>query len=129
MTEAAKVSASAPVSDTTNECADGPAHRVARLFGRLDLRARTALLSRLLAFIGPLALAVVGQGLFRKYVPYARRSEVPVSSHDAAQATPTVIAELVRYVRQSNPRELERMIQCVPHDAIARACAGYPRKP
>src|SRR5438552_17204389 len=66
---------------------------VAGAFERLNLRARALMLGRLLASVGPLALAVVGGGAFAKYVTHARLPEVPVSFEDAALATSNQIAE------------------------------------
>src|SRR5262245_66014746 len=70
---------------------------VAGAFERLNLRARARMLGRLLASVGPLALAVVGGGAFAKYVTFARLPEVPVSFEDAALPTSTQLAEIARY--------------------------------
>ena len=77
---------------------------VAYWFDRLDTDARASMLRRLLASVGPLALAVVADGVFAKYVPYARTPELPVSFDDAARTTSNHVAELVRYLQQSNPQ-------------------------
>jgi len=58
---------------------------------------------KLLGFVGPLALAVVGGGAFARYVRFARKAFVPVTMEDAARATVSQIQELVRYVLQSHP--------------------------
>ena len=60
---------------------------VAASFDRLDLRQRARMLGRLLASVGPLALAVVGGGAFAKYATHARWPEIPVTIEDAARAT------------------------------------------
>src|SRR6266567_4004695 len=67
---------------------------IAGAFLRLNLRARARMLGRLLASVGPLALAVVGGGAFAKYVIHARLPEIPVSFEDAALATSNQIAEI-----------------------------------
>ena len=50
---------------------------------RLDVQNRARVLGKLLGFVGPLALAVLGNGAFAKYVFSARKPFVPVSSEDA----------------------------------------------
>jgi hypothetical protein len=69
----------------------------------LDLRDRAQVLGKLLGFVGPLALAVLGGGAFGKYVRYARKGLVPVTLEDAARATVNQVQELVRYLQQSDP--------------------------
>jgi len=76
---------------------------MASAFGKLDLDRRARLLGRLLGSVGPLALAVVGGGVFAKYLRNARWPEMPISFEDAARATSSQVHELVRYVEQSNP--------------------------
>lgn len=88
---------------------------------RLDVRDRARVLGKLLGLVGPLALAVLGEGAFAKYLRFARRAHVPVTLEDAARATVTQIRELMRYVQQSHPgvvsgRELE-----------AQTCPAPPR--
>ena len=75
----------------------------ARAIVRLDLQDRARVLGRLLGFVGPLALAVLGGGAFARYVRFARKAFVPVTMEDAARATVSQIQELVRYVLQSHP--------------------------
>jgi len=60
---------------------------MASAFGKLNLERRARLLSRLLGSVGPLALVVVGGGVFAKYLRNARWPEVPISFEDAARAT------------------------------------------
>src|SRR4051812_16749897 len=67
---------------------------VAACFDRLALRQRARMLGRLLASVGPLALAVVGGGAFAKYAIFARLPEVPVSLEDAALATSAQVQEI-----------------------------------
>ena len=69
----------------------------------LDVRERARVLGKLLGFVGPLALAVLGDGVFAKYLSFARRAFVPVTMEDAARATVNQIHELVRYLQQSHP--------------------------
>ena len=85
---------------------DGPAmNSAAWAFAivRLDVRERAKVLGRLLALVGPLALAVLGDGAFVKYLRFARKAFVPVTVEDAGRATLSQIHEVLRYVRQSHP--------------------------
>ena len=82
---------------------------VARSFVKFDVALRARLLGRLLASVGPLALKVVGGGVFAKYVRHARSPEIPVSYEDAARATSTQVRDLVHYVEQSNPNVVEEL--------------------
>lgn len=70
---------------------------------RLEVKERARVLGRLLGHVGPLALAVLGGGVFAKYLRFARQRLVPVAVEDAGRATVSQIQELVRYVRQSHP--------------------------
>ena len=81
-----------------------------RTTGRFDIALRARLLGRLLGSVGPLALKVVGGGVFAKYVRHARRTEIPVSFEDAARATPGQVSEVVRYVEQSNPKLINKLL-------------------
>jgi len=78
-------------------------------FDRLDAHERAGMLGRLLASMGPLALAVVGGGAFAKYVKEARHPQVPVSMEDASRTTLSQVSELVDYVQQSNPQSLSAL--------------------
>ncbi len=73
------------------------------------LRAR--LLNRLVAAVGPLALAVVGGGAFAKYVRRASGGAPAVSAEDAAAATARQVRELVHYVQQANPMVVAQLMQ------------------
>lgn len=89
---------------------------VAAAFDRLNIRMRARMLGRLLAAVGPLALAVVGGGAFAKYVAQARWPEVPVSFEDAARATSSQIYDIVRYVQQSNPQLFGHLLDILARD-------------
>src|SRR6202162_150815 len=80
---------------------------VAGRFAKFDIALRARLLGRLLASVGPLALKVVGGGVFAKYVRHARSPEIPVTFDDAARATSSQVRDLVHYVEQSNPNLVE----------------------
>ncbi len=80
---------------------------VADKFGKLEIKQRARVLGRLLASVGPLALKVVGGGVFAKYVRHARSRELPVSLEDAARASSSEVCDLVHYVEQSNPKLVE----------------------
>jgi len=83
---------------------------VASAYGKIDVALRARLLSRLLGAVGPLALAVVGGGVFAKYLRHARWSEIPVTLEDAARATSNEVYDLVRYVEQSNPHVVDGLL-------------------
>ncbi|MEQ1515453.1 MAG: hypothetical protein ABL931_03075 [Usitatibacteraceae bacterium] len=83
---------------------------MASIFEKLEVERRAQLLRMLLGAVGPLALAVVADGIFFKYVKYARSYEIPVSIEDAALASSQQVYDLVRYVEQSNPRLLEDLL-------------------
>lgn len=97
---------------------------VANTFGKLDVGLRARLLGRLLGSVGPLALLVVGGGVFAKYVRHARWPEIPVSFDDAARATSSQVFELVRYVEQSNPNFVERLLAAFSRDGVTITVAG-----
>jgi hypothetical protein len=90
---------------------------VTRAFARAGLALRIDVLRRLLAAVGPLALAVLGGGAFAKYLREPRWPSFAVSIEDAARATSAQVFELVRYVEQSNP------------DVVAQALAALARDP
>jgi hypothetical protein len=97
---------------------------VAGSFDRLNVRLRARMLGRLLASVGPLALAVVGGGAFAKYVSQARWPEIPVSLEDAARATSSQIYDLVRYVQQSNPQLFSHLLDVLARDTTTIAALG-----
>jgi hypothetical protein len=82
------------------------------------------MLGRLLASVGPLALAVVGGGAFAKYVAHARWAEIPVSIEDAARATSGQVYELVRYVQQSNPQLFGQLLDVLARDTVTITALG-----
>jgi hypothetical protein len=84
---------------------------------RLDVQDRARVLGRLLGFVGPLALGVLGGGAFAKYLSFARRAIVPVTVEDAARVTVNQIHELVRYLQQSHPGIILR------RQSVAQECA------
>jgi hypothetical protein len=65
-----------------------------------------------------LALAVVGGGVFAKYLRNAGWPEVPVSFEDAARATSSQVHDLVRYVEQSNPHLVEGLLAALLQDGM-----------
>src|SRR5437867_12787777 len=77
---------------------------VANSFTKFDVALRGRLLGRLLGSVGPLALVVVGGGVFAKYLPNARWSVVPISFEDAARdVEPSVWRRALRRTKQSAP--------------------------
>ena len=79
-------------------------------FVKFDIALRARLLGRLLGSVGPLALKVVGGVVFAKYVRHARRPEIAVSFEDAARATSGQVGDVVRYVEQSNPKLIDKLL-------------------
>jgi hypothetical protein len=97
---------------------------VAGSFARLRLAQRVRVLRRLLMPVGPMALAVLGGGAFAKFVGQARRPRMSVSLEDAARVTPNQVFELVRYVEQSDPQVLQRVMVVFARDAATMAAVG-----
>ena len=97
---------------------------VAACFDRLALRQRARMLGRLLASVGPLALAVLGGGAFAKYATHARLPEIPVSLEDAALATSGQVQEIVRYIEQSNPQLFNNLLELLARDTATIAALG-----
>jgi hypothetical protein len=96
---------------------------VASTFGKFDVALRARLLARLLASVGPLALKVVSGGVFAKYVRHARSPEIPVSLEDAARATSSQVRDLVRYVEQSDPDQVEELLAVLSREEAIAALA------
>jgi hypothetical protein len=97
---------------------------IASAFGKLDLERRARLLGRLLGSVGPLALAVVGGGVFAKYLRNARWPEIPVSLEDAAHATSSQVHDIVRYVEQSNPHVIDGLLAALSQDGMTMTLLG-----
>ena len=93
-------------------------------FSKVDNVQRTRLLGSLLGSVGPLALAVVGGGVFAKYLRHARWPEIPVSLEDAARATSSQVYELVRYVEQSNPHLIAGLLAALSQDGVTMTAIG-----
>jgi hypothetical protein len=96
---------------------------VAGAFTRLRLSHRVRVLRRLLMPVGPMALAVVGGGVFAKYVAQARWSQISVTLEDAASVTFNQVFELVRYVEQSDPQVLLQVVDILS-DTTTMAAVG-----
>jgi hypothetical protein len=94
---------------------------VANAFVRLDVGARARLLGRLLAPLGPSALAAAAGGAFAKYVTNTRLPLVPVTLEDAARATAAQVADVARAIRQTNPQMFERLLDLLARDATTIA--------
>jgi len=97
---------------------------IAASFDRLALRQRARMLGRLLASVGPLALAVLGGGAFAKYATHARWPELPVSLEDAARATSGQVQEIVRYIEQSDPQLFNNLLDILARDSATIAALG-----
>jgi hypothetical protein len=97
---------------------------IASAFGKLNVERRARLLGRLLGSVGPLALAVVGGGVFGKYLRNARWPEVPVSFEDAARATSSQVHDLVRYAEQSNPHLVHDLLAALLRDGVTMTALG-----
>jgi hypothetical protein len=97
---------------------------IASAFGKLDVERRARLLGRLLGSVGPLALAVVGGGVFAKYLRNARWPEIPVSLEDAAHASSSQVHDIVRYVEQSNPHVIDGLLAALSQDGMTMTVLG-----
>lgn len=97
---------------------------VARAFTAAGVGLRACLLSRLLPSVGPLALVVVGGGVFAKYVQQARWSALSVTFSDAAGVTSAQIYELATYVQQSNPEVARQILSVLARDASTMTALG-----
>ena len=97
---------------------------IASAFGKLNVERRARLLGRLLGSVGPLALVVVGGGVFAKYLRNARWPEVPISLEDAARATSSQVHDLVRYVEQSDPHVVEGLLAALLQDGMTMTALG-----
>ena len=116
----------APAADAempAKERASVPA-MIASAFGKLNLERRARLLGRLLGSVGPLALVVVGGGVFAKYLRNARWPEVPISLEDAGRATSSQVYDLVRYVKQSNPHLVDGLLAALLQDGVTMTALG-----
>lgn len=94
---------------------------VADAFGRLGVASRARMLGRLLAPLGPAAVAVACGGAFAKYVTNARLPAIPVSLQDAARATSAQVHDLARTLQQTNPQLFERLLDLLARDATTIA--------
>lgn len=97
---------------------------VATVFGRLRLKQRARVLRRLLLPVGPMALAVVGGGVFAKYAAQARWSRLYPSLEDVARVTTVQVYELVRYVEQANPAVLPQVMAVLARDTTTMTALG-----
>lgn len=97
---------------------------IGKAFAKIGPRLRVQVLSRLLSATGPMALAVIGGGMFAKYIGRARWPEIAVSLEDAAQTTSSQIVDLVRYVEQSDPPMLRKVVALLSTDIAAMAVLG-----
>ena len=97
---------------------------VASAFTRLRIGERVRVLRCLLRPVGPMALAVLGGGVFAKYITQARWPRMSVSLEDAAQITSGQVYELVRYIEQSNPVAMQQALAVLSRDAAAMAVIG-----
>ena len=97
---------------------------VARAFTTASVGLRVRVLSRLLPSVGPLALTVLGGGVFAKYVYQARWSALSVSFSDAARVTSTQVYELATYVQQSNPEVARQILSVFSRDVSTMTALG-----
>jgi len=97
---------------------------VASAFGKLNLERRARLLGRLLGSVGPLALVVIGGGVFAKYLRNARWPEIPISLDDAARATTHQVFDIVRYAKQSNPQLVDGLVGALLQDGVTMTALG-----
>jgi hypothetical protein len=97
---------------------------VASAFVRLRLAQRVRVLRRLLLPVGPMALAVIGGGVFAKFAAQARLPRMPLSLEDVARVTSSQIYDLVRYVEQSNPLVVQQVLLVLARNQTTMAALG-----
>ena len=97
---------------------------VASAFSRLHVALRVRVLRRLLLSVGPMAMAVLGGGVFAKYAAQARWPRMSLSLEDAARVTSSQVYDLVRYVEQSNPLVLQQVLVVLARDTTTMAALG-----
>jgi hypothetical protein len=94
---------------------------VADAFVRLDVVSRARMLGRLIAPLGPAALAAAAGGAFAKYVTNARVPLIRVTLQDAARATSAQVRDLAQAIQQANPQLFERLLDVLARDATTIA--------
>ena len=97
---------------------------VASAFTRLRIAERVRVLRCLLQPVGPMALAVLGGGVFAKYIGQARWPRMSISLDDAARVTASQVYELVRYIEQSDPLAIQQALAVLARDGTALAALG-----
>ena len=97
---------------------------VASAFTRLRIAERVRVLRCLLRPVGPMALAVLGGGVFAKYIAQARLPRMSISLEDAARVTGSQVHELVRYIEQSDPLAIQQALVLLTRDATTMAALG-----
>jgi hypothetical protein len=97
---------------------------VTSVFDRLHVAKRMRVLRRLLLPVGPLALAVLGGGVFARLAVQARWPRMSLSLEDVARVTSSQVYDLVRYVEQSNPLVLQQVLVVLARDTTAMAALG-----
>jgi hypothetical protein len=97
---------------------------VASAFTRLRIAERVRVLRCLLQPVGPMALAVLGGGVFAKYIAQARWPRMSISLDDAARVTAGQVYELVRYIEQSHPLAIQQALAVLARDATTMAALG-----
>jgi hypothetical protein len=83
----------------------------AEALSRMSISGRARTLGRMVASVGPLALAVIGGGVFATCVTYVDRAKVTVSLADAARASFGQIRDLARYVQQADPQLFGQVLE------------------
>jgi len=111
--------ASAPIEPTPSLAAV-----VVKAMPATSLSLRVRLLQLLMIPIGPLAMTVLAGGAFAKYAEFARRLPIPISPEDAARVTSSQVAEIARYLEQSDPSVLEQVVVALSRDPTVVAVLG-----
>ena len=97
---------------------------LAQVFSRIDDGSRAALLRTLLLSVGPLGLGVLAAGRFAKYMFRERWGEVPLSVDELRQVTAPQVAEIARYVQQSDPTMVNQLSSWLASDSAALVALG-----
>jgi hypothetical protein len=91
---------------------------------RMSISGRARTLGRMVASVGPLALAVIGGGVFATCVTYVDRTTVIVSLAAAARASFGQIRDLARYVQQADPQLFGQVLEVLSLSGGRRTLAA-----
>jgi hypothetical protein len=99
---------------------------VARVYAESPWPVRSKLVGRLLAAVGPLAMAAIAGGSFARYLLRSSSSALVVSVEEAQRFSEAQVLELARYVWQASPAAFASVVELlqVENPMLARSLAG-----